>query len=107
MEKIVNSYETLFVIDADLTEEETKALVEKFQKLIADNGEISEVSEWGKRKLAYPINDKTEGYYVLINFKSESTLPLELERIFGITEGILRSIVIRHEEKKAAAPTEA
>lgn len=103
MEKIVNSYETLFVIDADLTEEETKALVEKFQKLIADNGEISEVNEWGKRKLAYPINDKPEGYYVLINFKSESTLPLELERIFGITEGILRSIVIRHEEKKAAA----
>jgi small subunit ribosomal protein S6 len=107
MEKIVNSYETLFVIDADLTEEETKALVEKFQKLIADNGEISEVNEWGKRKLAYPINDKTEGYYVLINFKSESTLPLELERIFGITEGILRSIVIRHEDKKAAAKTEA
>ena len=108
MEKIVNSYETLFVIDADLTEEETKALVEKFQKLIADHGEISEVNEWGKRKLAYPINDKTEGYYVLINFKSEGTLPLELERIFGITEGSLRSIVIRHEEKKAAAPkTEA
>jgi small subunit ribosomal protein S6 len=107
MEKIVNSYETLFVIDADLTEEETKALVEKFQKLIADHGEISEVNEWGKRKLAYPINDKAEGYYVLINFKSESTLPLELERIFGITEGILRSIVIRHEDKKAAAKTEA
>ena len=102
MEKIVNSYETLFVIDADLTEEETKALVEKFQGLIADNGEVTEVNEWGKRKLAYPINDKTEGYYVLVNFKSESTLPLELERIFGITEGILRSIVIRHEEKKAA-----
>ncbi|MBQ2279402.1 MAG: 30S ribosomal protein S6 [Clostridia bacterium] len=107
MEKIVNSYETLFVIDPDLTEEETKALVEKFQKLIADHGEISEVNEWGKRKLAYPINDKAEGYYVLINFKSESTLPLELERIFGITEGILRSIVIRHEDKKAAAKTEA
>ena len=106
MEKIVNSYETLFVIDADLTEEATKALVEKFQKLIADNGEVTEVNEWGKRKLAYPINDKTEGYYVLINFKSEGTLPLELERIFGITEGILRSIVIRHEEKKAAAKSE-
>ena len=103
MEKIVNSYETLFVIDPDLTEEETKALVEKFQKLIADNGEISEVNEWGKRKLAYPINDKTEGYYVLINFKSESTLPLELDRVFGITEGIYRSIVIRHEEKTAKA----
>lgn len=108
MEKIVNSYETLFVIDADLTEEATKALVEKFRNLIAENGEVGEVNEWGKRKLAYPINDKTEGYYVLVNFKSESTLPLELERIFGITEGILRSIVIRHEEKKTvAAKTEA
>ena len=86
----------------------SRQVVRALQKLIADNGEVSEVNEWGKRKLAYPINDKTEGYYVLVNFKSESTLPLELERIFGITEGILRSIVIRHEEKKAAAPkTEA
>ena len=102
MEKIINSYETLFVIDPDLTEEATKALVEKFSKLIASNGEISEVNEWGKRKLAYPINDKSEGYYVLINFKSEGTLPVELERVYGITEGILRAIVIRHEEKKAA-----
>lgn len=107
MEKIINSYETLFVIDADLTEEETKALVEKFTKLIADNGEIEETAEWGKRHLAYPINDKTEGYYVLVNFKSEATLPSELERIFGITEGILRSIVIRHEEKKTTAKAEA
>lgn len=105
MEKIINSYETLFVIDPDLTEEATKALVEKFSKLISDNGEIVEANEWGKRKLAYPINDKTEGYYVLINFKSEGTLPCELERIFGITEGILRSIVIRHEEKKTEKKT--
>ena len=103
MEKIINSYETLFVIDPDLTEEATKALVEKFSKLITDNnGEISEVNEWGKRKLAYLINDKSEGYYVLINFKSEGTLPVELERIYGITEGILRAIDIRHEDKKAA-----
>ena len=105
MEKIINSYETLFVIDPDLTEEATKALIEKFSKLISDNGEIVETNEWGKRKLAYPINDKTEGYYVLINFKSEGTLPSELERIFGITEGILRSIVIRHEEKKTEKKT--
>lgn len=105
MEKIINSYETLFVIDPDLTEEATKALIEKFSKLISDNGEIVEANEWGKRKLAYPINDKTEGYYVLINFKSEGTLPSELERIFGITEGILRSIVIRHEEKKTEKKT--
>ena len=99
MEKIINSYETLFVIDPDLTEEATKALVEKFTNLIADNGEIVDTNEWGKKKLAYPINDKNEGYYVLVNFKSEGTLPSELERIFGITEGIMRSIVIRHEDK--------
>lgn len=103
MEKITNSYETLFVIDPDLTEEATSALVEKFTSLIAANGEIESTDEWGKKKLAYPINDKTEGYYVLVNFKSEGTLPSELERIFGITEGILRSIVIRHEDKAAKA----
>lgn len=102
MEKIINSYETLFVIDPDLAEDATKALVEKFTKLIAENGEILETNEWGKKKLAYPINDKTEGYYVLVNFKSEGTLPSELERIFGITEGIMRSIVIRLDEKKTA-----
>lgn len=98
MEKIKNSYETLFVIDPDLTEEATRALVEKFTSLIASNGEIESIDEWGKRKLAYLINDKSEGYYVLVNFKSEGTLPSELERVFGITEGILRSIVIRHED---------
>ncbi len=102
MEKIINSYETLYVIDPDLTEDATKALVEKFTALINANGTASEVNEWGKRKLAYPINDKTEGYYVLVNFTSEGSFPAELERIFKITEGILRAIVIRHEEKKAA-----
>ena len=103
MEKITNTYETLFVIDPDLTEEGTKALVEKFTALIAKNGEILETSEWGKRKLAYPINDKNEGYYVLVNFEAEGAFPAELERIFGITDGIMRSIVIRHEDKKANA----
>jgi small subunit ribosomal protein S6 len=106
MEKIINSYETLFIIDPDLTEEANKTMVEKFTKLITSNGgEIEDTNEWGKRKLAYPINDKPEGYYVLINFKSESSLPSELERIFGITEGILRSIVIRHEDTKKSAGT--
>ena len=104
MENIKNSYETLFVIDPDLTEDAYRAMVEKFTKLITDNGgEIESVDEWGKRRLAYPINDKPEGYYVLVNFKSEPSLPIELERIFGITEGIMRSIVIRHEEKKPRA----
>ena len=102
MEKF-NSYETLFIIDASLTEEAIKGLVDKFTALIAEHGKVSEVNEWGKRRLAYPINDKEEGYYVLVNFESQGNLPAELERIFGITDGIMRSIVIRHEDKKAAA----
>ena len=100
MEKVMNSYETLFVVDATLTEEDVKATVEKFTALIAENGTIDSVDEWGKRKLAYPINDKNDGYYVLVNFKSEGEFPAELERLFGINENILRSIVIRHIEDK-------
>ena len=100
MEKIMNSYETLFVISPELSEDATKALVEKFTGLIAENGELGEVSEWGRRRLAYPIDYKNEGYYVLVNFKSEGAFTLELERVFGITEGILRSIVIRHIDDK-------
>lgn len=103
MEQIKNSYETLYVIDPDLSEEATKGLVDKFNALIAENGTLGEVAEWGKRRLAYPINDKAEGYYVLVNFEAGSAFPAELERIFGITEGIMRSIVIRHEEKNAKA----
>ncbi len=103
MEKLTNLYETLFIVDAQLAEEEIKALIEKFTSLIASNGTLGEISEWGKRRLAYPINDKNEGYYVLVNFESDSAFPAELERIFGITDGIMRSIVIRHEDKKAEA----
>ena len=106
MEKI-GSYETLFVVNAQMTEEDTKAMVEKFTGLIAANGTIESVNEWGKRRLAYPINDMTEGYYVLVNFKSAPEFPAELERIFRITDGILRSIVIRHDEKKAVAAAAA
>ena len=100
MERVMNSYETLFVVDATLSEEDVKATVEKFTSLIAENGTIDSIDEWGKRKLAYPINDKNDGYYVLVNFKSEGEFPSELERVFGINEYILRSIVIRHIEDK-------
>ena len=101
MENKLKSYETLFVISPDLSEEDTKALVDKFTTLIKENGEIGEVDEWGRRKLAYPIDYKTEGYYVLINFKSATVFPSELERIFNITDNILRSLVIAKEEKDA------
>ncbi len=95
MEKVNASYETIFVVDLQNGEEETKALVEKFTKLIADNGSVEEVDEWGKRRLAYPINDLNEGYYVLVKFSAPAQFVAELERIFGITEGIMRSIVVK------------
>ena len=100
MEKVLNSYETLFVVDCALGEESVKAIVDKFTTLISENATIDSVDEWGKRRLAYPIDYKNEGYYVLVNFKSEGAFTLELERVFGITEGILRSIVIRHIDDK-------
>lgn len=95
MAKVNSSYETIFVVDLTLGEDGVKGLVEKFTSLIAANGEVSEVNEWGKRRLAYPINDMNEGYYVLVNFSAPADFPAELERVFGITEGIMRSIVIK------------
>ena len=100
MEKVLNSYETLFVVDPTLGEESVKAIVDKFTTLISENATIESVDEWGKRRLAYPINDKNDGYYVLVNFKSEGSFTSELERVFGINENILRSIVIRQIEDK-------
>ncbi len=95
MEKVKASYETLFVCDVAQGEEATKALVEKFTALIQENAENVEVNEWGKRRLAYPINDLTDGYYVLVTFTADGSFPAELERIFSITEGLLRYMVIR------------
>ena len=98
-EKIMNSYETIFIIDAGLDEEATKAVVEKFTNLIAANGTVDEVDEWGKRRLAYEIDDKTEGYYVLVNFTSDADFPKELDRQYRITDTVLRTIIIRKDEK--------
>ena len=100
MVETINKYETIFIVDATLSEEQTAGVVEKFKSLIADAGEIESVDEWGKRRLAYPINDVNEGYYVLVNFSAKPDFPQELERIYNITDGILRSIVIKKEEKK-------
>ena len=101
MAEIVNNYETIFVLDSTLSEEEINALQEKFTSLIAKEGEVESVEVWGKRRLAYPIDYKTEGYYVLVNFKSSPDFPKELERVYNITEGLLRSIVVRRDEKEA------
>ena len=97
MAEIINKYETIFVLDAALEEEKITALSEKFQKLIADNATVESVDVWGKRKLAYPIDFKTEGYYVLVNFASNPEFPKELDRIYGITDGVMRTITVRKE----------
>ena len=95
MTNVINNYETIFVIDASLQEEQINAISEKFQAMIAANGKVESVDVWGKRRLAYPIDYKTEGYYVLGNFASEAEFVAELERVYNITDGLLRTIVIR------------
>ena len=97
MEKIINSYETLFITDVSNGEEATKATVEKFTGLIASNGEIVEVAEWGKRRLAYPINDMNEGYYTVVTHKCVPSFLAELDRLFNIDESIMRSMTVKLE----------
>ena len=106
MEKKICSYETLFAVNGTFAEEDTKALVEKFVNLINDNASDIEVNEWGKRRFAYPINYVTEGYYVLVSYKSEPSFPIELDRVFGITEGVMRYMTTTKCEKKVAAKSE-
>ena len=95
MENIINSYETLFITDLSNGEEATKATVNKFTGLIGSNGEIVEVSEWGKRRLAYPINDMNEGYYTIVTHKSPADFLAELDRLFNIDESIMRSMTVK------------
>lgn len=95
-------YETMLVTSTKLDEEATVALVGKFKALIEANGTIDKVDEWGKRRLAYPINKEDDGVYTLINFTSEPGFPAELERVYGITDGILRTLVVAKEEVEAA-----
>ena len=97
MAKANASYETIFVVDLRLGEDAVKGLVEKFTSMIAANGEITETAEWGKRRFAYPIDDANEGYYVLVNFTAPAEFPAELERVYHITEGIMRAITVKKE----------
>ena len=94
----MNKYETLYVVSTALEDEAIAAKVQKFTELItANGGTVESTDEWGKRRLAYAIDYKTEGYYVLTNFEGSSELPKELERNFKNDENILRYIVIRRE----------
>ena len=92
----MNKYECLYVIDAELSDEEIRASIEKFSGIVADNGgEIEKIDEWGKRRLAYPINYKTEGYYVLMLFAANGDVPAELQRNMRNDEHIMRYVVER------------
>ena len=98
MAKITGKYEVLYIIDPAQGEEGIAALVEKFKAMVEAEGTLSNVDEWGKRRLAYPINDLMEGYYVLMNYESKPEFPAELERVMKITDGILRCLTTAVEE---------
>ena len=98
MAKITGKYEVLYIIDPAQGEEGIAALVEKFKAMVEAEGTLTNVDEWGKRRLAYPINDLPEGYYVLMNFESKPEFPAELERVMKITDGILRCLTTAVEE---------
>ena len=92
MAKINEAYETMAVYSRKNGEDGVKALNDKFKALIEANGTMESVDEWGKRKLAYEIDDQTEGYYVLYTFTSKPDFPAELDRVFKITDGVMRSL---------------
>ena len=92
---MTNNYETMLVFSVANGEEAVNAMVEKFKSLIEAHGEIESVDVWGNRKLAYPINYETEGYYVLVNYSSAPEFPAELDRVVNITEGVLRSLTVK------------
>ena len=98
MAKTTEKYELMYIINPNLSEEETAAVVEKFKALVEHNGTLEEMEEMGKRKLAYEINYISEGYYVLVKFTSGPDFPAELDRVLGITDGILRSLITRRPE---------
>lgn len=94
----MNKYEVIYIIKPTVEEDGVKALIEKFKGIIESNGEIETIDEWGKRKLAYLIEDFAEGFYVYVKFKAGHDLPKELDRVFGITEDILRHMIVKLED---------
>lgn len=92
------NYETVMIFSLKLGEEGIQALIEKFKTLIEKHATLQNVDEWGKRKLAYLINKESDGYYVLMDFESEADFPAELDRVFKITDGVLRSMIVKKGE---------
>ena len=98
----MNKYELIYVIDTAMEESARNELIARFNGMIeADGGKVEKVEEWGKRRLAYAINYKTEGYYVLVNFTANAELPREIERVMQINESILRYLTVKVEEKRS------
>ena len=93
----MNKYETIFIVDSELEEEALKGNIEKFKTLIEANGELESIEEWGNKRLSYPVKDKNYGYYVLVNYSAPPEFPQELERVFKITDGILKFLIVRKE----------
>ena len=106
MPTVKGSYEAVFIFSLTLGEEGVAEIKEKFKSLIEQNAEIGEIDEWGKRRLAYLINDEADGFYVLYNFVSGPEFPAELDRVSKITDGVLRSMIIRKEETKEVVQKE-
>ncbi len=104
MENVFNCYETLFITDVSNGEEATQATVEKFVNLITANGEVLGVNKWGKRRLAYPINDMPEGYYTVVTHKSPADFLAELDRVFNIDESVMRSMTVKLDHEPVIAP---
>lgn len=100
----MRSYEALFVIRPDLEAEQTQAVIDKFTNLITQNGgEVVQVDKWGKKRLAYEVRKFREGYYVLLQFKGTPAVAQELERVFKITDEVIRYMITRLEEKASSA----
>ncbi len=93
MAKLSEKYECMYIINPNLEDEAREAIVAKFKDLVEANGTLDEMVEMGKQKLAYEINYISEGYYILLKFTSAPDLPAELDRVLGITDGILRSLI--------------
>lgn len=108
MEKMKEAYESILIVSCKNGEEAIAEVVGKFKSMIESGATLDSVEEWGKRKLAYLINKESEGYYVLFNFTCDAEFPAELDRVYNITDGVLRSLIVKRIEKsEAPAASEA
>jgi len=96
----MNKYESIFIVSALLEDEKIQEIITKVKNLVEESGQLEKLDEWGKRRLAYEIEDQKEGYYTLMHFTAESEFPAKLERIYKITEGVIKYIILRRNEKE-------